>query len=76
MWHDDEDEDEDEFLATRSFFLLVSLSCHMPVPTSGVCVCVDTTRAQDREGGRECGSGRDRERVLLSTNVVIAAQVS
>lgn len=54
MWHDDDDEDEHEFLATRSFFLLVSLSCHMAVPTSGVCVWTQLGRKTEteRDGGR------------------------
>lgn len=61
MWHDDEDEDEHEFLATRSFFLLVSLSCHMPVPTSGVCVCVWTQLGRKTETARESVGEREIE---------------
>lgn len=67
MWHD-------EFLATRRSFLLVSLSCHTP----GHFLWTQLGRKTKKEAERE--RGRDRERancsVLLSTNVVIAAQVS
>lgn len=56
----------DEFLATRRSFLLVSLSSRTP----GHFLWTQLGRKTDRQTERE------GEAVLLSTNVVIAAQVS
>lgn len=63
MWHD-------EFLATRRSFLLVSLSSRTP----GHFLWTQLGRKTDNQTERE--TEREREGVLLSTNVVIAAQVS